>query len=213
MRALVIGGAGAAGSRIVEELDRRGHEVTVASRRPPTTALASVRLDASDVERVAVAAAGADVVVAATRPAPGKEVEVEDVTPSLATAVGRAGVRLVVVGGAAPLRVPGSGRTALEDPAFVPVAIRPIAAASTRQLELLRTAGRGVDWAYIAPAAHFAPGEARGRYRRHVGDEAGADLVIAEDGSSRISMEDHALAVCDEIERPTVVRRVISVGW
>lgn len=213
MRALVIGGAGAAGSRIVDELGRRGHEATVASRRPTASPGFSIRLDASDVESVSAAAAGVDVVVSATRPAPGHEADVDDVTVSIAAAADRVGVRLVVVGGAAPLRVPGTGGTALEDPAFVPVAIRPIAAASVRQLELLRASGRGVDWVYLAPAADFAPGEVRGSYRRHVGDEAGAELVVAGDGSSQISMEDHALAVCDEIERPTVVRRVISVGW
>lgn len=36
--------------------------------------------------------------------------------------------------------------------------------------------------------------------------------MIAADGTSRISMEDFALAVLDEIEEPRMLRGVIAVG-
>lgn len=151
MRILIIGGSGAAGSRIAAEARRRDHEVAIASR---TT---GARLDASDVEAVTAAAAHMDVVVAATRPAIGCEAEVDAVTEALVAGSARAGARLLVVGGASPLRVPGTGWTALEDPHWVPPTIRPIAAASTRQLEVLQAAGRESAWTYLAPAADFAP--------------------------------------------------------
>lgn len=213
MRVLIIGGTGAAGSRITTETRRRGHEVVIASR---TT---GIPLDASDAEAVAAAAAGVHVVIAATRPALGREADVVAVTAGLATGSARAGVRLLVVGGASPLRVPGTGRTAFEDSRWVPPTIRPIAAASSRQLEVLQAAGPENAWTYLAPAADFAPaaelapGGGRGSYRRHVGrDGSVPDLVIAADGTSRISMEDFALAVLDEVEEPRVLRGVIAVG-
>lgn len=203
MRVVVIGGSGAAGSRIVAESLRRGHEVRVASRR------AGVRVDAVDADAVESAIRGADVVVGATRPSPGREADVQTTTSALAAAAGRREVRLLVVGGAAPLRVPGTDRIALDDPTFVPVSIRAIAASSVGQLETLRTLGRQVDWTYLAPAADFRPGELRGRYRVGRGE-----LVVASDGTSAISMEDFALAACDEMERSPAHRRsVVSVGW
>lgn len=101
----------------------------------------------------------------------------------------------------------------------MPPTIRPIAAASASQLEVLQAAGPENSWTYLAPAADFAPavelapGDVRGSYRLHVG-RAGSvpDLVIAADGTSRISMEDFALAVLDEIEEPRMLRGVIAVG-
>jgi len=203
MRIIVIGANGAAGSRIVSEARRRRHEVTEAHRRASSSA---VRLDASDAGAVARGAAAHDVIVAATRPDPGRESDVAAAIDGLADGAARAGRRLLVVGGAAPLRVPGTDRIALDDPAWVPPDIRSIAAASRRQLELLR-AHPDARWVYLAPAALFAPGERTGRYAT-----ADGELVIGPDGSSAISMEDFAVAVLDEIERPGADRRLVGVG-
>lgn len=215
MRVLVIGGQGAAGSCVVAEALRRGYDVVAASRSPrPEVGPARVaRLDVTDTDAVVAAAEGVDVIVGATRPAPGSEGSVVAMTTSLAEAAVRARVPLVVIGGAAPLRVTGTSRRAMDDPRWVPVEFRRIAGASARQLDLLRTADPEPDWTYLAPAADFRPGGARGTYRRHRGDRCEADLVVAADGTSRIAMEDFALAVCDEIEQPRPSRRVVAVGW
>lgn len=56
----------------------------------------------------------------------------------------RAGRRLVVVvGGAAPLRIPGTSWSALEDPVWVPRRFRAFAASSSRQHES-PTTSRGI---------------------------------------------------------------------
>ncbi|MFC7374224.1 NAD(P)-dependent oxidoreductase [Brachybacterium sp. GCM10030267] len=236
MRILVIGGTGAAGSRIAAEARRRGHVVTVASRNPAVerervalgdrrdpfdagspraghAPTGSVRVDAADPEAVAAYAVEADVLLSATRPAIGTEEDVSAVTRALAFAAAAADTRLLVVGGAAPLRSPATGQTVLDDPQWVPTAIRPFAAASTRQLAILREAPAEVAWTYLAPAADFAPREARGTYRHDAGSRSVPDLVIGADGTSRISMEDFALAACDEAEHARVRRGVIAVGW
>lgn len=177
MRVLVIGGRGAAGARTTAEAHRRGHEVTIASRSASDgPGSRTLQLDASDSDAVTAAAREVDVVIGATRPEVGSEADVEALTTSLVIAGGRAGVRLIVVGGAAPLQVPGTERIALDGPTFVPPDIRSIALASLRQLELLRREGRHVDWTYLAPAADFRPGEIRGAYRTRVGDHYGAEL-------------------------------------
>lgn len=130
----------------------------------------------------------------------------EALTTGVADGVRSAGRRLIVVGGAAPLQVPGTARIALDDPRWVPTTIREIAAASCRQLEILR-ATSGLDWTYLAPAADFRPGNRTGAYRT-----GGTDLVIDGSGQSSLSMEDYAIALLDEVESPTTTCTVLSTG-
>jgi putative NADH-flavin reductase len=210
MNILVIGATGNAGSRIVAEALSRGHQVITASRRPCETGMNSgarhVVLDAADPGRVAEVARGHDAIVGATRPAHGREADVGASTRGLVEGAQLSGVRLLVVGGAAPLRVPGTNRHAIDDPDWVPAQIRPIAQASVDQLTVLQHS-TSTDWTYLAPAALFHPGERTGTYRT-----GGHDLVIADDGTSFISSEDYAIALLDELERPTTNRGVLSVG-
>ncbi|MGC0142598.1 NAD(P)-dependent oxidoreductase [Pseudactinotalea sp. Z1732] len=207
-----MGGTGSAGSRIAREALERGHGLTIASRsgRPGEFGgherVETVRLDSADVDAVASRAEGHDVVVGATRPAAGMEGDIIDLTHGLATGIRHAGSRLLVVGGAAPLRLPGSGRRVLDDPHWVSSEFRAVAIASNRQLEVL-SEYTDVTWTYLAPAAHFAPGSRTGRYTL-----AEAELVIAPDGASVISMEDYALALVDLAERPTDLHKVLAVG-
>lgn len=210
MKILVIGAGGAAGSRIVREAKARGHRVTSAGRgpRPAGDATDWLPLDAADGRAVARAASHQDVVISATRPRPGQELDVEPVTSGLAHGARLAGVRLLVVGGSGPLRVPGPGHTAVQDPRWVPAAHRPAAEASVHQLAVLE-ASPGTDWTYLAPPALFQPGERTGRYRTGI---PGGGLIISSDGSSSISMEDFAIATLDEAEIPTARRAILPVG-
>lgn len=212
MRILIIGGTGNAGRRIAQEALDLGHSITLASRRGgsapelDSARLTSLSLDSADPEAVATAAQGHELIIGATRPAVGREADIVASTSGLAAGTREARIRLLVVGGAGPLRVPGTDRLALDDTRWVPREIRPIAAASNRQLEILRE-HPDTDWTYVAPAAHFAPGRRTGRYT-----EADNELVIASDGSSMISMEDYAIALMDLAEAPGAPHRVIAVG-
>lgn len=212
MKILIIGGTGNAGHRITQEALGRGHSVTLASRRggsgPQTDSEghASLILDSADAEAVTAAAHGHELIVGATRPTVGREADIVASTRGLALGARNARIRLLVIGGAGPLLVPGTDRLALDDPRWVPSEIRPIATASNQQLEILRE-HPDTDWTYLAPAAHFAPGHRTGRYAT-----ADSELVIASDGSSMISMEDYAIALMDLAETPDARRRVIAVG-
>ncbi|WEB43927.1 NAD(P)H-binding protein [Streptomyces yunnanensis] len=201
MRITVFGAAGNVGSRVVAEALSRGHQVTAVVRDParfrelPAAAHARTG-DAGNVEDVAELSIGQDVVISATRPAPGRESELVTTTKALLAGLTRTGVRLLIVGGAATLTVPGTGGgTVIDDPNF-PAAWRDIARACSDQLETCR-AETGVDWAYLSPAALLEPGERTGTYR--LGTD---ELVVDAEGNSVISMEDLAVVLLDEAERP-----------
>ncbi|MFD7548992.1 NAD(P)-dependent oxidoreductase [Streptomyces sp. NPDC059578] len=217
MRVTVFGAAGNAGSRIVSEALGRGHEVTAVVRDAARFAQLPARVaprvgDASRAAQVRALAAGQDVVIGATRPPQGREDELAAAARGLLAGLTGTGVRLLVVGGAGSLVVPGSGgRLLVDDPVYVPPAWRHVALGSQRQLEVFRAAtdvtgtdssgtdvsATDVDWAYVSPPAILEPGERTGRYR------TGHDEVLTgPDGLSRISMEDLAIALLDEVERP-----------
>ncbi|MBZ4323346.1 NAD(P)-dependent oxidoreductase, partial [Streptomyces huiliensis] len=127
-----------------------------------------------------------------------REQDLVTATKALLAGVAGTGARLLIVGGAGSLTVPGGGgRTVLDDPAWVPASWRPIAQASTDQYALVRAAGPDVEWTYVSPPALLENGERTGRYR------SGTDeLLIAPDGVSAISYQDFAIAMLDEMERP-----------
>ncbi len=59
---------------------------------------------------------------------------------------------------------------------------------------------------YLSPTAVLEPGERTGRYRR--GTET---LLLGADGKSRISAEDLAVAVLDELRTPATDRHLTVV--
>lgn len=213
MRITVFGARGKVGRRVVSEALSRGHEVTAvvrqASQLSELPAAARKRMaDAGSATEVAALSAGQDVVISATRPRPGNEESIVTVTRGLLDGAARAGVRVLIVGGAATLEVPGSGgKTVLEDTRYLPVQARPVAKASARQRAVCRTEEQA-DWTYLCPAAQLLPGERTGRYR------LGTDqLLVDASGVSRISMEDLAVALIDEAERRLHRRQCFTVAY
>lgn len=73
-------------------------------------------------------------------------------------------------------------------------------------LDVLRTSNR--LWTYLSPAELIAPGERTGRYR------IGGDQPVRDtDGRSRISIEDAAVALLDEVELPRFIQRRFTIGY
>ncbi|MEU9041733.1 MULTISPECIES: NAD(P)H-binding protein [unclassified Kitasatospora] len=213
MRITVFGATGNVGSRVVTEALARGHEVTAVVRDPakphglPSAAVIAVG-DARNPEDVARIAPGQDAVITATRPVPGSEHELAVATKGLLAGIAGTGVRLLAVGGAGSLTVPGTdGMTLVEDPGF-PAAIRPIALACNEQLAHYRAADADIDWTYLSPAALLEPGVRTGRFR--LGRD---ELLVDADGNSAISMEDLAIALLDEVERPAHRRARFTAGY
>ncbi|MET9859301.1 NAD(P)H-binding protein [Streptomyces smyrnaeus] len=211
----VFGANGNIGSRIVREALDRGHQVVavvrdtgrfVASREAVTVTTG----DVLSPESVAAVAGNADVVVSAVgaKDGPGHLATIKPAAESLVTglrALGAGAPSLVFVGGAGSLRRPDGSR--VWDTEGLPDAILQIMHAHGQALDHLRGV-EDVRWTNISPAATIEPGDRSGTYR--VGKD---DLVVDENGESRISMEDYAVAVLDEIEHPRHVRERFTVGY
>lgn len=75
-----------------------------------------------------------------------------------------------------------------------------------RFLEALKASD--ADWTFLSPAASFVPGERTGVYRL-----GGDTLMHDEKGESRISYEDLAKALVDELEAPAHGRRRFSIAY
>ncbi|MBU3060207.1 NAD(P)H-binding protein [Nocardia sp. NEAU-G5] len=213
MHITVFGAAGAVGSRVVTEALSRGHRITAVSRDADRLrglpAEVEVRAgDATDPGVVSELSSGRDLVISATRPVVGRERELVDVAAGLLAGLASADVRLLVVGGAGNLIMPGEGRTVMEMPGF-PDDLMPIASACDAQWREFHAHGDGpVDWTYLSPPALLEPGERRGVYR------IGSDELLSDaDGNSFISMEDFAVALLDEAERPKHHRTRFTVGY
>jgi len=93
----------------------------------------------------------------------------------------------------------------VDTPSF-PAAWKPIALAHREALSILK--GSSLEWSALSPAALIGPGERTGKFR--LGDTA---LVVDEKGDSRISAEDYAVALVDELEKPQHVRRQFTVAY
>jgi uncharacterized protein len=110
-----------------------------------------------------------------------------------------------VVGGAGSLEV-APGRALVDTPTF-PATARPEASKGRDFLNLLR-GERDLDWTMLSPSALFAPGARTGKFRL-----GGDQLLTAADGKSSVSMEDYAIALLDEVEKPQHRRRRFTVGY
>jgi uncharacterized protein len=65
-----------------------------------------------------------------------------------------------------------------------------------------------LEWSFLSPSADMAPGQRTGTFR------LGTDQLLKDvNGESRISIEDYAMAMIDEAERPTHVRQRFTVGY
>ena len=65
-----------------------------------------------------------------------------------------------------------------------------------------------LDWTAISPSAEIQPGERTGVFR------LGLDHLIQDaEGRSRISREDFAIAILDEMEKPQHIRRRFTAGY
>jgi putative NADH-flavin reductase len=199
MKAALIGASGKVGRRLAAELIQRGHEVVGLARRPAETGTSPLRLvDATDAAALAEALAGCEAVFHAAN------FRSSDPAAVL-RAMKIAGVgRLLVVGGAGSLYV-SPGPQFIDSPDF-PEAFRPEVAAGRAFLHVLQDSD--ADWTFLSPALVFAPGERTGAYRL-----GGDDLMRDAKGESRISYEDLAKALVDELETPQHTRRRFSIAY
>ena len=211
-RIAVIGGTGYAGSHIVAEGVRRGHDVVAVSRSIPTERIQGVTyVEGSILDAPGLVAElqGADAVIVAVSPRGDMAEVAVDSVLQFARELAGTGTRLGVVGGAGgSLSEPGGAR--LIDLDF-PEEYKAEAQTGVDILEGLQSTPDSLDWFFVHPAEAFGafnPGERTGSYRK------GGDVVVRDDeGVSFISGEDLAVAFIDEIETPAHHRERFTVGY
>ena len=209
MKIALFGAGGMIGSRIAQEALARGHEVTAVVRTPGKLALKHERLkevtgDASDAASVARVTAGQDAVISAISIA--DQEGLLRATAAQISGVKRSGApRLLVVGGAGSLEV-APGLELVDAPDF-PAAYKPPALAHREVLKEYRKTDH-LDWTYLSPAAVISPGERTGKFR------LGGDQLVADaKGDSKISAEDYAVAMIDEVEKPRHIRQRFTLAY
>jgi putative NADH-flavin reductase len=206
---LVVGASGMIGSRIASEAASRGHCVVGASRNPDKIAagpnVKAVKLDATDVAAFTKLAKKADVIVSATSPRSGGDAVAEAKTlgDAAMAAAKASGKRLMVVGGAASLQRP-DGKSVMETlpkqfQSGEPLGMRNV-------LQSLKASD--LDWTFFSPALSIRPGERTGKYR------LGSTTLISDaSGESRISAEDFAHALVNELEKPAYKRSQMTIAY
>lgn len=229
MRIGVIGASGNVGSRVHAEAVARGHQVIAFTRNGAADKGEGWHdLNIFDAESLVAAVRTIDVLVSAYHPGnstrdPADAIRRAIMDPTLfpraATNVVKAlehrtATRALVVGGAANLEI-APGRTTDDDGAALRQIFRQlgipedyvVAARGHRDaLNILRHSNR--HWTCACPSAEIYAGARSGRFR--IG---GDQLLVDANGRSRISYEDFAVAILDEIEEPRFVQRRFTVGY
>jgi putative NADH-flavin reductase len=199
----LIGASGNLGSKILAEALNRGHTVTGIVRNPeklpPQAGLTAKRGDVFDAAGLTALLAGHDAVISS--------VHYTASDPALLLqAVRASGVkRYLVVGGAGSLEI-APGKALVDTPDF-PAAYKEEASKGRDYLALLRGV-TDLDWTFLSPSAIIAPGERTGKFRL-----GGDQLLVGADGQSRISQEDYAIALIDELEKPAHRQQRFTVGY
>jgi putative NADH-flavin reductase len=208
----VLGGTGYGGSAVAREAARRGHTVRSFSRRPPEEPAEGVAYTIGsllDPQTLEASVADADVTFVALSPRGDMAGRVEDIVRRLIERADPAGVRLGVLGGASSL-LESEGGPRLFDVRPPPPEVLPEVQTGLDLLEMLRASAASLDWFYVSPAFEFGAWVQAPVTRAYrISDGV---LITDEQGTSRISGDDLALAVLDEIEEPRHHRQRFHVA-
>lgn len=212
---VLIGASGFVGSAILNEALNRDFHVTAVVRNPDKIKIENEHLvvkkaDVSSLDEVYEVCKGADAVISAFNPGwdnPNIYDETIKVYLTIIDGVKKSGVnRFLMVGGAGSLFIAPGLR--LVDSGEVPEKLLPgVKALSDFYLNFLKKE-KEIDWVFFSPAADMAPGVRTGRYR--LGKD---DMVVDVVGNSHISVQDYAVAMIDELEKPAHHQERFTIGY
>ena len=203
MNIALVGATGNIGSRILEEALSRGHHVTGITRDPKKLAgregLQVRKGSTTDFTGFTALLGGHDVAILSLK------WNENDITRVI-EALRKSGVKrcLFVVGAGSLLRKDGRthfdfmAEKGVQPPTSKPAALALAAIQKVTDL----------DWTAISPPASIQPGKRTGKFR------LGKDNLIEDsEGHSRISREDFAVAIMDEIEKPKNIRKRFTAAY
>ncbi|WP_149524440.1 NAD(P)-dependent oxidoreductase [Sphingobacterium hotanense] len=204
MKVAIIGASGFVGSKLVNEALNRGLEVTGIARKAENISaenISKIAVDVNDVEELTKALKNQDVVISAFNAGwtnPNLYQDFLAGSKSIQQAVKTSGVkRLIVIGGAGSLY--GNDNEQLVDSADFPAEIKPGAIAARDYLNILKEE-KELDWVFFSPAIEMHPGVTDGRTGQY---RLGKDHpVVDQNNISRLSPEDLAVVLLDEVQQP-----------
>ena len=204
MNIALIGASGKIGSKIAAELLQRGYKVTGIARSPEKiearSGMITAKGDFTDPVALAKILKGHDAIISAASFIPGQ-------AENLIGSVRASGVkRFLMVGGAASLHVEPGGKKVI-DTIDLPEAWKLPIMEGIRTLGLLRNV-TDVDWTFFSPAVQIGPGERTGKFRLD-----GEVVVKDAAGVSKISYDDYAIAMVDELEQGKYIKSRFTIGY
>ena len=213
MKIALIGASGFIGSALREEALHRGHQVTALVSQPgklnaTASNLTVAQVDVQDTAQLTDTLTGADVVISAFSGHAQDDIRgyyVQGVKSIIAAVKAADVARLLIVGGAGSLR--GAADTLLIDTPAFPEEYKPTALGAQDALALLE-AEQVLNWAMLSPAAEIFPGERTEQFR--LGND---DLLVDDQGNSRISVQDYAVALLDEVDHPQHERERFTLAY
>ena len=203
MKLAIVGATGFIGQYIFNEAVTRKHQVLALVRNPAkitsSTQVTPKKVDAQNPTALTAALADQDAAVISIH------YENQNIV-SIINAVKISKVkRVLFIGGAASLEV-APGVQLLDTPEF-PDQWKATAEAAKNLLNILK-GEKELNWVYVSPSAFIEPSERTGKFR------LGLDqLLLNEKGESRISTQDFAIAVLDELENPQHKQLRFTVGY
>jgi putative NADH-flavin reductase len=212
---VLIGASGFVGSAILKEALDRNHHVTALVRHPEKVTIVHKNLivkqgDVSSSKIVATVSKGADAVLSAYNPGwknPNIAVETLMVYRTILEGVRQSGVkRFLVVGGAGSLFISPGKR--LMDSGIFPESFLPAVKALAEFYLIDLEAEKSIDWVFFSPASILEPGLRTNKFR--LGKD---DLIINSSGESKISVQDYAVAMIDELEQTAHHRQRFTIGY
>jgi hypothetical protein len=213
MKVAIIGASGFIGSYVRDEALARGHQVTAIVRHPEKITVENPHLTVvqADIlkDKTDQLVKGHDAVISAYNPGwgnPGLYNEEIEGYRAIISGVKKSGIRrLLVVGGAGSLEV-APGVQVLDTASFSEQVKKGVLA--TREVLYMLKEEKELEWTFLSPPTSIAPGERTGNYR--VGKD---QLVKNKEGESKISTQDYAVAMLDELENPQHIRERFTVAY
>lgn len=211
----LIGASGFAGTAIMNELLNRGHKVTAIVRNPEKVSVKNdnlnvVKADVADTEAIIAACNGKDAIISAYNPGwtnPDIYEETLRNYPLILESAKRSGVkRLLCVGGAGTLFC-APGLRVVDSGAIPDAIMGGVKSLGEFYLNTLMNE-HDIDWIFFSPAGTLEPGERTGKFR--LGKD---DLIVDANGNSHISVEDYAVAMVDELEKPAHHFERFTIGY
>ncbi len=213
MKLAIIGATGFVGSAVLQEALQQGHDVTAIVRHPEKLAahpsLTAKAVSVFDEAALADVLRGHDAVISAYNPGwtnPDIQSQMIEGSAHIVNATKLAKVpSLLVVGGAGSLEV-APGVQLVDTPQF-PAEWKEGALGAREVLNQLRKE-KELNWRFISPAVFLEPGKRTGQFR--YGDDA---VLFNDDQPARISVEDLAVAIVEEIAAPRYNQRRFTVAY